>query len=55
MNSVELRYRLYKAVTGADSEDVKEARLVSPVPGEPVSLEVTDADGRRYRVSVEEL
>ena len=53
MNPLETRYAVFKALNG--HEDVENTELVSPVPGKPVELLVCGTDGRRYRISFEEV
>lgn len=56
MNSLELRYEVYKALHGR--ENVAEIKLDSPVPGEPISVSIKTWDPydkvRSYKISVSE-
>lgn len=63
MNPLELRYEIYKPLAELVSTEGPLAHIekLSPVPGEPVAIEVTAQDPfshpgavRRYRVTIEE-
>ena len=64
MNAAELRYRLVRALNREPGID--EASTVSPVPGQPLTAEVTVQDpftartrpeghSRRFKITIEEI
>jgi hypothetical protein len=52
MNALEIRYAVKKALDAND--DVYEAEMESPAPGQPVELTVYTFDGRKFTVTVKE-
>jgi hypothetical protein len=56
MNPLELRYEIFKKLVDLSDErdEIKSPEMVSPVPGEPVSirLETTDPSGRARTFTV---
>lgn len=64
MIPLELRYQIAQFVNGVPRPRrvIGRAELISPVPGEPVAIEVTIDDpyacaeaNRRYRITIEEI
>ncbi|MFB8351023.1 hypothetical protein [Streptomyces niveus] len=60
MNSLEVRYELYKYLSGlARPAAILSAEMLPPTPGEPVEIHLVTrdpmGDERTYRVSITEL
>lgn len=64
MNPAELRSQIYRPLAGLNRPaEIVSAELVSPVPGEPLAIDIVTTDPysqppgaeRRYRVTIEEV